>query len=791
MAEAGSTSARTKTPGERLLRDPIRVLYWWENKLLEGETEAGEMAEKVAERAGPTRMAQLTSRGTVETTVKREIVNRMLKNGRKFFYTAPAQTSTADNSMESQETQPPTEERTAQDATRENDSRVADVRNAGKAREETPEQSLVGPVGRKPEGRTDEQAQEQEGWTLAGTDRRLALFGLEGPSPTTPTPGPGANRRALSQWVDSIVVRSRPQGWESDDSDEESARTAIPSSSPEPRTERPRLGPNPWSRNWNTGGQTGMVKPRGEPSGMLFGKHWDPRAPSMDATMVEAGPFRSGEEAARAASDEFGRRRIDCARSTGQRSTMSWAAESTSPNRANNTPHPFTPAYQPPTSQSFHPSHQLTQFTYDEFCEHFRLARTPREAQMSNAGDENGQTPSPAEELAVLNVQFNEMRDMFTRMANQLETAHLARQGGNDRAEYVKPEMVGLVNPIPAHQEWNGEPTDDKGTYISFNAWLDHLEAVLSPKTTPQYKQAVMDTAILQCLKGHALAWWNALSPEQKLNLRRDFTLQQWRGLGAKLTRRCHTGRNDALARKRRVGETLVQYAYAKNEMLRDAFENISTQDTVDYIRDGLSTNDQLLVRSTLAGRPTVQNLLDELSRIDQIRAQDFRTITRSKMQSARPTYPTSQYASRDTQAFGQSFGQNSKPSPKAARTPVKFDAGKIKMRVNPFDKNGQLVRSYEFNDGKVIYLNRPCRHCGASGHFSFECPKAPARAAPMEVEDYEEPEDEVKFYLLGSVHDDYEEPTGLSLGSEEDWSAHDNGEGAWDEWMDGFLSGN
>jgi hypothetical protein len=74
------------------------------------------------------------------------------------------------------------------------------------------------------------------------------------------------------------------------------------------------------------------------------------------------------------------------------------------------------------------------------------------------------------------------------------------------KAEYVKPSVVGYLDPMAPHARWDGQITDGTNTYVSFAGWLDHLQQVLEQKPTQQWKVAVLDTATLSCLRGRALA---------------------------------------------------------------------------------------------------------------------------------------------------------------------------------------------------------------------------------------------------------------------------------------------
>ena len=338
--------------------------------------------------------------------------------------------------------------------------------------------------------------------------------------------------------------------------------------------------------------------------------------------------------------------------------------------------------------------------------------------------------------------------------------------------------MIGYLDPVAPHMPWDGSPTasDRQNTYISFNAWLMHVRAVLSQKNSIEYKEAVLDTASLHCLRGIALEWWMALEDEQQYTLRHDVTLTQWPIIGARLSKRNHAGRKAAMDRKRRQGETLVAYATAKLRMLKEAFPgDREVRDTIKDIRDGLSVQDQLAVREDLNAHPSIPGLIAELQRMDEIKAEEFRN---AMGMNNRPSSGVNKQPTPYTKPLGGSNKNQDGNREKKKRAPFVYDSTKIKFRINPKNPSGPKIRTYEYQDGKVIWLERECRHCEGK-HFNFECNKkteGTARAAPMEVEEEEE-EDYVDCYVSMSS----EPPSGESKGGEYDPEVWDTSE-AWDE---------
>jgi hypothetical protein len=162
------------------------------------------------------------------------------------------------------------------------------------------------------------------------------------------------------------------------------------------------------------------------------------------------------------------------------------------------------------------------------------------------------------------------------------------------KVEYVKPSLVGYLDPMAPHARWDGQITDGTNTYVSFAGWLDHLQQVLEQKQTQQWKVAVLDTATLSCLRGRALAWYNSMTGDQKRQLRTDIDLRYWQEWGRPLCRNTSVARAEARDRKRRPGETLTEYSWTKLAMLNEAYgSQRPATDIIRDIKDGLTPSDQ------------------------------------------------------------------------------------------------------------------------------------------------------------------------------------------------------
>jgi plasmid maintenance system killer protein len=315
-----------------------------------------------------------------------------------------------------------------------------------------------------------------------------------------------------------------------------------------------------------------------------------------------------------------------------------------------------------------------------------------------------------------------------TQRTNRHEAPEHTYTDRDARTEHVKVSQIGFVQPLPAHAEWTGQAhaEGDNSTYVSFKAWLDHLQAVLEQKESTQWKRAVLDCASLSCLKGRALDWWHACSPAQQWSLRHDYTLDQWRTLGKPLFRNEALTRKEARDRKRQHGETLSEYAWRKLAMLNEAYgRNRPVLDVISDIKEGMLIGDQEKITADLHKSPAISRFLEEVARLDTIRGPMFKEA----MTAGKARYNTATDKRRMT-----SQTQKKQPVWKS------YDPKQLAFRKNPLGDSAAPQWSYVFPNGRTIFLSTPCTHCGAK-HFNFECKKADRkpRAAAMFGEAWDE----------------------------------------------------
>jgi hypothetical protein len=296
----------------------------------------------------------------------------------------------------------------------------------------------------------------------------------------------------------------------------------------------------------------------------------------------------------------------------------------------------------------------------------------------------------------------------------------------HDRSEHVKIEQVRIVQPLAAHAEWTGQAheSNNSSVWVSFKAWLQHLEAVLSQKDTITWKRAVLDCASLSCLRGRALDWWNALSAQQQQSLRHDYDLHQWYSIGKPLFRNATLSRKEARDRKRLQGEKLSEYAWKKLAMLNEAYgRERPAEDVISDIKEGLSYSDQERVRTDLDKHPTVTRLMAELERLDSIRGPKFKeTMSQGRGSKYDRTQDRSTEKSRDQQPAGRNNKGPKKPLSES------YDPSQLAFRNNPMTPSAEPQWSYVFPNGRTIFLSMPCGHCGRK-HFNFECKKRDTKA--------------------------------------------------------------
>jgi hypothetical protein len=293
-----------------------------------------------------------------------------------------------------------------------------------------------------------------------------------------------------------------------------------------------------------------------------------------------------------------------------------------------------------------------------------------------------------------------------------------------ERSKHPKPDLIGILNPLPAHKEWTGQAVDSNNYWVSFSKWLTHLEAVMEQKQSLTWKRACLDVAALTCLRGRALDWWHSLQPDQHKALREDIHLVLWNTLGRALHRNEQILKKEARDRKRLYGETLSEYAWKKFAMVQEAFgTNRPAADVISDIKEGLTSADQEIIQSDLHKKPTITRFMDELARLDKIRGPRYKSAvsTGTKLHSSgsKPHYT---------------------PGTPGKRQPLSetYDPKELKMRPNPLLPGKPAQWSYKFPKGKIIYLSSPCSKCGAK-HFNFECKKdyrgTVARAAFMSID--------------------------------------------------------
>jgi hypothetical protein len=299
----------------------------------------------------------------------------------------------------------------------------------------------------------------------------------------------------------------------------------------------------------------------------------------------------------------------------------------------------------------------------------------------------------------------------------------------NDKSEHVKIEQVGIVQPLASHAEWTGQAHDsnNNSVWVSFKAWLQHLEAVLSQKDTIALKRAVLDCASLSCLRaGRALDWWNALSAQQQQSLRHDCDLHQWYSIGKPLFTNATLSRKEGRDRKRLHSETLSEYAWKKLAMLNEACgRERPAEDVISDIKEGLSYSDQERIRTDLDKHPTITRLMAELERLDSIRGPKFKeTMSQGRINKSDRTHDRGTDKAR--------YQETASRDDKGPRKPLSesYDPAQLAFRKNPMIPLAEPQWSYAFPNSHTIFLSTPCSHCGAM-HFNFECKKRETNTKP------------------------------------------------------------
>ena len=307
------------------------------------------------------------------------------------------------------------------------------------------------------------------------------------------------------------------------------------------------------------------------------------------------------------------------------------------------------------------------------------------------------------------------------------------------RRHAIKPEDIGTFD----------------GSSDRLEFFLGRVNALVQSRRDPTWEAAIVDILPL-CLCDTAAQWYQLLGPHQCIRLN-----TAWSDWEAALQKAFQPDASEIrrIADERRWDwqkESIAAYFYAKLSLLCAAYPTRLHADLVHKICLGLPASLQLDVRSHMAPKPSMDDLLMELRNLEGPWRAALRsgscpttrheTVTSSMSTSsqygpplAAPTLtaPTTSTAQNQPESRGQppstANGQNS------GRTSLA--AGYVPANVTYIHRDGRKVRAYKLpHSGQYIYLGRPCRTC-SQDHFDFKHkfvsrqPKAEAHLIQAELD--------------------------------------------------------
>lgn len=240
------------------------------------------------------------------------------------------------------------------------------------------------------------------------------------------------------------------------------------------------------------------------------------------------------------------------------------------------------------------------------------------------------------------------------------------------------------------------------------------IDAALS-----QFSPKLVAGVMARNLKGIAKVWFqnlNELSREAVLS--NAFTFKE--ALRQEFEEDKAISRQTASDRKWQVTrEPLMTYFYEKLKLITNAFKGMDSTDQCLEIREGLPDDFKLLVRTTMAAKPTLDHLRKELKTLEQDYLANRKKKPFAFQQQQVPQQALVKSPAQNLVKTEQGNGKSGNRRPPSLRDT--FNPKFIGQSPNPANPS-QMIRTYTVPDGsnRVLMLNRPCRTCGGN-HFDFE----------------------------------------------------------------------
>lgn len=183
--------------------------------------------------------------------------------------------------------------------------------------------------------------------------------------------------------------------------------------------------------------------------------------------------------------------------------------------------------------------------------------------------------------------------------------------------------------------------------------------------------------------------------------------------------------RQSARDRRWKVNEESVSsYYYDKLKLVGNSYgSSMDATEKCFEVRDGLPEDFKVLVRTTLASRPTLEALRKELTtlEVDYLASQKSKAVVKVPATQTLPPSPVKALSPAIPPVMVPRIKQENFAGQRRLSMKDSFDSRFIGTAPNPVNPS-EMTRTYSVPDGsgRVLYLNRPCRQCGGQ-HFDFE----------------------------------------------------------------------
>lgn len=313
-------------------------------------------------------------------------------------------------------------------------------------------------------------------------------------------------------------------------------------------------------------------------------------------------------------------------------------------------------------------------------------------------------------------------RQIKARVAQEEKDAAIARIKSRLQEENVS-FQEDEFNTQPQEQKRNMKLSDldefDGTDVYSFELSVDTAMA--------QFSTTTVASMMARVLKGLAKTWFQNLDHRIRDGCLVDAD-EFMRALKSEFAIDKGLARQAARDRKWKIGhESVATYYYDKLKLVGNSYGNsMDAAEKCFEVRDGLPEDFKILVRTTLATRPTLESLRKELISLEAD-YMAFRQASKALIGSSIKSV-AAQHNLVPAPRLPLGVPQVALPRVKQENVPGRrmtmrdsFNPQNIGVAPNPLNPS-ENVRTYTVPDGsgRMLYLTRPCRQCGGQ-HFDFE----------------------------------------------------------------------